>query len=76
MYLRNEVLALIAHLDFVSLWVWEIDWLLSDELVHFEVVIAAGVERRETYNHLVGENTESPPVDGETMSLLIQNLWR
>ena len=53
-YLRNEVLALVAHFDLVSLWVWEVDWLLSDELIHLQVVIAASVEGWETNNHLVG----------------------
>lgn len=70
-YLGNEVLALIAHLNLVSLWIWEINWLLSNQLVHLKVVVASSVEGWEANNHLISENTKSPPVNWESMSFLV-----
>ena len=55
--LRYEVFALITHLYLVTLWVREIHWLFLDELIHFEVVVAAGVKRWKTHNHLICEYT-------------------
>jgi hypothetical protein len=73
-YLRDEVFAFVTHGDLVSLWVWEVDGLLPDELVHLQVVIAASVEGREADDHFVGQDAESPPVDGEAVTLLIEDL--
>mmetsp|Transcript_94264 Transcript_94264/g.129853 ORF Transcript_94264/g.129853 Transcript_94264/m.129853 type:complete len:307 (-) Transcript_94264:476-1396(-) len=58
----------------MTLWVGEVDGLLFDEFIHFFVVAATGVEGRETNDHFVGENTKSPPVNGEAMTNLIKNL--
>jgi hypothetical protein len=52
--LRNKVFAVIAHLNLVSLWVWEVYRLLPNKLIHLQVVIASSIEGREPDDHLVG----------------------
>ena len=74
--LCDEVFAVFGHRDVVALWVWEVDRLLLDQLVHFRVILRARVERREPYNHLVSQNSERPPVHGERMPTLDQNFGR
>ena len=57
----------------MSLWIREVNRLFLDQIVHFVVVIAASIEGRETDNHLISEDTQSPPVYRETVSFLVQN---
>ncbi len=57
----------------MSLWIWEVYWLLSDEFVHFEIIIASSVKGRKSNDHLVGQNTKSPPIDWETMTFFIED---
>ena len=74
-YPRDKVFAVFGHHDVVALRVREVDGLLLDQLVHFGIILRARVERREPYNHLVGQNSQRPPVDRERMPTLYQNLW-
>ena len=74
-YPCDEVFAVFGHHDVVALRVWEVHCLLFDQLVHFGIILRARVERREPYNHLVGQNSQRPPVDRERMPTLYQNLW-
>jgi hypothetical protein len=59
----------------MSSWIWEVDWLLSDEFVHLQVVVAPSVEGRESDYHFIGQDSKSPPVNREAMSFLIQDFW-
>lgn len=72
--LRDKVLALFAHLDLVAGGIGEIDWLLLYQLVHLQIVAISGVEGREADDHLVGQDTKSPPVNGEGVALLVEDL--
>jgi len=60
----------------MALRVWEVDWLLLDQLVHLRVVVVARVEGREAHDHLVGQDTHGPPVHWEGVSFFVQDLWR
>ena len=75
-YASDEVFALVRHSDVVTGLVREVHGLLFDQLVHLGVRGTAGVEGREAHNHFIGENTQGPPVDGEAVAALNQNLWR
>jgi hypothetical protein len=57
----------------VPCWIWEIDWLLSNELIHLEVVVASSIERRKSYYHLICQNTECPPINRERMAFFIED---
>ena len=74
-YASDEVFAMVRHCDVVALLVGEVDCLLLDELVHFRVILRAGVERRESDDHLVGQDSQGPPVHRERMAALDQNFW-
>ena len=71
----DKVLALLRHVDAMLLRIREEDGLRLDELVHLRVVLVAGVKGRESNDHLVSQYAEGPPVDGESVALLLQNLW-
>ena len=71
--LLDKVFALFRHLYFVSLWIWKVYGLLLDKLVHLQVVIIASVKRRKSYYHFIGKDTQSPPINGERMTLFIKN---
>lgn len=73
-YASDEVFAVFGHSNIVSLLVREVDGLLFDKFVHFRVVLGTSVERRESDNHFVCQNTKSPPVNREGVALLNQNL--
>ena len=60
----------------MTLRVGEIHWLRLNELVHLRVVAIACVEWRESNNHLVGQDTERPPVNRERVSLFDKNFRR
>ena len=60
----------------MPLLVREVYGLFLDQLEHLVVVLLACVEGWESDDHLVSEDTECPPVDGERMASLDQNLWR
>lgn len=64
-YPSDEVLAVLAHGDVMSLLVWEVHRLLLDQLVHLRIILGASVEGREADDHLVGEDSEGPPIDRE-----------
>jgi hypothetical protein len=64
-YLSNKVLTLSRHCYLMTLRIWEINWLSFNQLVHFFVVVIASIEGRETDNHLVGENSDRPPINWE-----------
>jgi hypothetical protein len=64
-YLSNEVLTLSRHRYLMTLRIWEVDWLSLYQLVHFFVVVIASIEGREADNHLVGENSDRPPINWE-----------
>jgi hypothetical protein len=55
----------------MALGIWEINWLGLDQLVHLRIVVVAGVEGRETDNHLVRQNAYSPPVNREGVTFFI-----
>lgn len=73
-YPRDKVFAVFGHHDVVALRVREVDGLLLDQLVHFRIILRARVERREPHNHLVSQNAEGPPVHGEGVAALDQDL--
>ena len=52
----------------------EVHCLLLYKLVHLAVSLAASVEGREADDHFVGQDSEGPPVDGETVTALNKNL--
>lgn len=60
----------------MPLLIWEVDRLLLDQLVHFGIILRASVEGRETNDHLVCQNSESPPIDREGVTTFNQNLGR
>ena len=68
-YSSYKILAFLRHRDLVTLRVGEVDRLGLDELVHLLVVVVTCIERREAHNHLVGEDTDGPPVDRERVTL-------
>lgn len=57
----------------MSLRIWEIDWLLLDQFIHLKVIIATSIEGRESNNHFVGQDSESPPIYWEAVSFLVEN---
>ena len=69
-YPCDEVFAVFGHHDVVALRVREVHRLLLDQLVHFRIILGSGVERRETDDHLVCQNTKSPPIDWEGVTTL------
>ena len=73
-YSSDEVFAVFRHGNIVSLLVREVDGLLFDQFVHFRVVLRTSVERRESDNHFVCQNTKGPPVNREGVATLNQNL--
>ena len=73
--LAYEVFAVVGHGYSVLLLVREEDWLALDEIVHFLIIGVASVEGRETDDHLVGQDAESPPVYRERMAFLLQDFW-
>lgn len=73
-YPGDKVFAVFGHHDVVALRVREVDGLLLDQLVHFGIILRARVEGREPHNHLVSQNTEGPPVHGEGVAALDQDL--
>ena len=75
-YASNEVFALVRHGDVVTGLVREVHGLLLDQLVHLGVGGTTSVEGREAHNHFIGKNTQGPPVDGEAVAALNQNLRR
>jgi len=72
-YLSNEILTLCGHRYLMTLRIWEVDWFCLDQLVHFLVVVVSSIEGRETDNHLVGENSDSPPINWERVALFSEN---
>ena len=76
--LQNEVLCFVRYHNPVLGCVGEYGIFLLNQIVHFlgarAAVAAADVEGRESDEHFVDEDSEAPPVDGEGVSLLIQNL--
>ena len=46
---------------------------VEDVVVHFGHV--AAVEGREAVHHLVGDDTEAPPVDCAAVVLFLEDLW-
>lgn len=71
--LLNEVLTLWTHGDAVTLRVREEDWLILDQLVHLLIVLTTSIEWRESDNHLISQNAEGPPIDGEGVTLLLED---
>lgn len=71
--LLNEVLTLWTHGDAVALRVREEDWLVLDQLVHLLIVLTASIEWRESNDHLISQNAEGPPIDGEGVALLLED---
>ena len=69
-YSGDKVFAVLRHGNIVTLWVGEVHSLLLNELVHFRIILGSGVERRETDDHLVGQDTKSPPIDWEGVTTL------
>ena len=65
---------MIRHLDAMLLGVREKYRLRFDQVVHFLVIVAASVERWESNNHLICQYSESPPVDGEAVAPLFEDL--
>mmetsp|Transcript_42273 Transcript_42273/g.40497 ORF Transcript_42273/g.40497 Transcript_42273/m.40497 type:complete len:264 (-) Transcript_42273:562-1353(-) len=57
----------------MPLWVREVDRLLFDEVVHLLIIVASSVEGREPNNHLIGQNTQSPPVDWEAVAFFVED---
>ena len=57
----------------MSLWVGEVDRLLFDQVVHLLIIVAARVERRESHDHLIRQNTQSPPVYWEAVTFFVEN---
>lgn len=60
--LTDEIDALGRDVDTVFLHV-QVDYLLFDLLEHHCIPPVAGIEWREPYNHLIGENTNAPPIN-------------
>lgn len=56
----------------MALWVWEINRLFLNQFVHFWVVVVSSIKRRESYDHFVGQNSDSPPVYRECVTLFMQ----
>ena len=57
----------------MALWIWETHWALSDQKVHSMLVSVE--EWWYSYNHLKDENTKSPPINCEIMTIADQHLW-
>ena len=56
--------------------VWKNDWLFSNELKHWLGVLAIhNKEGREAHNHLVGQDTEGPPIDTKRVPLVTNYFW-
>lgn len=68
-YSSYKILALLRHGDLVTLRVGEVDRFGLNKLVHLFVVVVSCIERWEAHNHLVGEDTDGPPVDRERVTL-------
>lgn len=52
----------------MALRVREVDGLGLDQLVHLLVIVVASVEGREANNHLVGKNSDGPPINRERVT--------
>jgi len=71
--LRDEVFAFFTHVDLVAFRVREVDSTLLDHLVHLLVVVALSEEGWASNNHLVGKDTDGPPIDRERVTRVTQN---
>lgn len=71
----NKIFTVLGHHNLVALLIWEVYGLLLDQLVHFGVILRARVEGWEPNNHLIGEDTEGPPIDWEGVTTLHEDLW-
>ena len=70
-YRGNESLTVSAHFNLVTFWVWEVNRFLFDQLVHFRVIVVSRIEGRESNNHLIGQDSNSPPIHREGVSLFV-----
>ena len=57
----------------MSLWIWEVDWRLSNEEIH--TMLVSIEEWWDSNNHLKNEDSKSPPIYSEVMSISNQHLW-
>jgi hypothetical protein len=53
----------------------EVYWLRFDQFIHLVVIRLTSVEWGEAYNHFVGQDTKSPPIDWEGVTFLVKNFW-
>lgn len=72
--LHDDVLDLVGHGDSVSHRVRKDDLTLSDQLAQLVVVLVH--KWRSASDHLVDEHSKGPPVDGERVACLVEDLWR
>lgn len=70
----NEILAFLTHDNSMLLGIWEVHWLALNKFVHLVVVRLTRIEWWEADNHLISENTKSPPIYLEGMTLFFKNL--
>jgi hypothetical protein len=56
----------------MALGIREVNGFSLDQLVHLLVIVVSGVEGRESNNHLVGKDSDGPPIHRERMALLCQ----
>lgn len=54
--------------------VWEKYRFRFDEVVHFLIIVTSCIEWWESNNHFICQYSESPPVNGETMAPLFEDL--
>ena len=69
----DKVLAFITHCYAVLLSIREEDGLRLDQFIHLVVVLVARIEGREADDHLISEDAESPPIDREAVTNLVDN---
>lgn len=72
--LSYKIFAVFCHGDSMLLSIREEHWLCLDKVIHLLIVWRPSVEWWETNDHLVGQNSEGPPIDREGVTFLIENL--
>lgn len=72
--LHDDVLDLIRHRNAMSHRVREDDLALSNQLAQLVVILMH--KWRPSSNHLVNQHSQGPPIDGEGVTGLVENLRR
>ena len=70
----DKVHAVLTHRNLMTLRIGEVNGLLFNKFVHLGVAVITCVEGRETNDHFIGEDADSPPIDREGVSRVLQNL--